>query len=59
LFEATNKVEFKFFHPENAMLSGIESNATIPTGDPIFKEVKNFPVNSAFLAGCIKIQYAN
>lgn len=56
IFEASKIVEYTFFHPDNATLSGIQSHKDIQEGDPAFKGIKNFPYTSTFIAGCIRLK---
>jgi len=61
----SQKVQYDFFHSNVAYYSSIRPSEDIPKEDPTFlakfKHIKNnqFPTNSSFVRGCIRIKQKN
>lgn len=60
IYNACEKVSYDFFHTDPENYAGIRSSKVIPLEDAAFTQWpkaanKIFPVNSAFLRGCIRI----
>lgn len=57
LFQAAKNVHYEFFHPDSQKYNAIQSHLDVQNGDPRFEGMDRFPVNSAFLAGCVRMRY--
>ncbi|HVV68175.1 MAG TPA: hypothetical protein VHE99_03935 [Gammaproteobacteria bacterium] len=61
IYELLDSVKFDFFHTDPENYSGIRLSKEIPVEDPTFFEQlidgasRNFPVNSPFIRGCVRI----
>jgi len=62
LYEVVRTVEYNFYHNNAGRYKEIQDSKTIPIGDKVFQSIMeeykgNFPKNSAFFNGCIKISH--
>lgn len=55
-YEAVQKTEYHFFHPDYFKYSHILPNTKIQEGDEAFKSASNFPSTSSFFSGCIRVR---
>ncbi len=60
IYDLPGKIQYDFFHTDPENYAGIRPSKEIPEEDNTFANVpegmsKNFPINSQFLRGCIRI----
>lgn len=60
IYDLAEKLQYDFFHTDTENYTGIRPSKEIPEEDKTFAKIpegmsKNFPVNSPFLRGCIRI----
>lgn len=61
LFDLPNAVQYDFFHTDYKDYRDIYPTTDIPLGDPNFKKIpyggeREFPSNSSFINGCVRIK---
>lgn len=56
-YEMSKSIEYSFYHSDAKNIGKILSTKALQNKDPAFKEIKNFPLSSTFLTGCIGFNF--